>query len=608
MEPINKKKSDVDINKEKEKNDEQIIGKDEVTSPAPCNSNSNNNNKSKKINEKNKVEKSQAAIIKKLENENAHLRKLLMTYKIKKNKYENSTEKIKKFYQHFQKKSITLNRNININNNNCNLSNIVSNKIDNSIINNQNIMTYVKNSHSNNIEKIMDKISLIPNKTKSKIKTKNSESCSILSTDGNHGKNLKKSNCKEVRSNSKKNKIYISEKKSSNKTNNKIKKISRTKLNNRNSNLIGNSRDIFDTIKNYKGKNNLNNITFNNNIFDKRRSNISNLNDKFSFKRNNKVVMKTSHHSLKLENLNTNLNLVKAQNDHINYNKTNTLLHHGNSKFNPKNIKSFNKILLANIISHTSYSNNSLKLNNLFDKRRNLRINKKKMNNYHSISSVTEKILYETKFNSSVSFDAKKPKNNDIEKSNIKSINTNVIEQFVRKSENSIDISSLKDKKEKNKLKNFMSYSSKVKKIITDNVSKNLKSINTNIRNDNYLMNHKKKNNIFFTINKTIIHNMNNTFNNSNNKNFITNINNTADEANNELLSPNLTKSSIANNNNLYNGINLKKRLVPGCQLINSNNANNNNIKFSIIKSNINNRIIRRLQNKRNIFINKNIL
>ena len=186
MEPINKKKSDVDINKEKEKNDEQIIGKDEVTSPAPCNSNSNNNNKSKKINEKNKVEKSQAAIIKKLENENAHLRKLLMTYKIKKNKYENSTEKIKKFYQHFQKKSFTLNRNININNNNCNLSNIVSNKIDNSIINNQNIMTYVKNSHSNNIEKIMDKISLIPNKTKSKIKTKNSESCSILTTDGNY--------------------------------------------------------------------------------------------------------------------------------------------------------------------------------------------------------------------------------------------------------------------------------------------------------------------------------------------------------------------------------------------------------------------------------------
>jgi len=605
LEPISKKKPDDDINKEKEKNDEQNIGKDEVTSPYPCNSNNNNNNKCKKINEKNKAEKNKDAIIKKLENENAHLRKLLMTYKIKQYKYENSTEKIKKYYQHFQKKSFTLNRNIN--NNNCNLSNIVSNKIDNSIINNQNIMTYVKNSHSNNIDKIMDKISLIPNKTKSKIKTKNSESCSILSTDGNYGKNLKRSNCKEVRSNSKKNKIYISEKKSSNKTNSKIKKISRTKLNNRNSNLIGNSRDIFDTNKNHNGKNNLNNITFNTNNFDKRKFSINNLNDKINFKRNNKVVMKTSHHSLKLENLNTNLNLVKAQNDYANYNKTNTLLRHGNSKFNPKKIKSFNKILLANIISHSNYNNNSLKLNNLFDKRRNLRMNKKKMNNYHSISSVTEKILYENKFNSSVSFDVKKPKNNDMEKSNNRNITANVIEQFVRKAENSIDNSSLKDKKDKNKLKCFMSYSSKVKKIITDNVNKNLKSINTNIRNDNYLMNHKKKNNIFFTINKTIIHNMNNTFNNSNNKNFITNINNSTEDANNDLFSPNLTKSTIANNNILYNGINLKKRLVPGYQLINSNNANNN-IKFSIIKSNINNRIIRRLQNKRNIFINKNIL
>ena len=597
LEPINKKKSDIDIYKEKEKFDEQIIGRDEAIFPNPFNSNYNNN-KSKKINEKSKTEKIQAAIIKKLENENAHLRKLLMAYKIKKNKYENSTEKIKKYYHHF-----VLNRNIN--NNNCNLSNIVSNKIDKSINNNQNIMTYVKNSHSNNIDKNTDKISLIPNKTKSKIKTKNSESCSILSTDGNYGKNLKKSNCKEVRSNSKNNKIYISEKKSSKKTNNKIKKISRTKLNNRNSNLIGNNRDIFEINKNYNGKNNLSNITFNNN-FDKRRPNINNLNDKFNFKRNNKVLMKTSHHSLKLENLNTNLNLVKVQNDYVNYNKNNNLLHHGNSKFNHKNIKSFNKILLANIITQSTYNNNSLKLNNLFDKRRKLRINKKKMNNYHSISSVTEKILNENKFNSSVSFDVKKPKINDIDKSNIKNINTNVIEQFVRKPENSIDSSSLKDQKDKNKLKSFMTYSSKVKKIITDNVNKNFKSINTNIRNDNYLMNPKKRDNIFFTINKTIIHNMNNTFNNSNNKNFITNINNSSEEVNNDLLSPNLAKSTIKNNNNLYNGINLKKRLVPGYQLINSNNVNNN-IKYSLIKSNINNRIIRRLQNKKNIFINKNL-
>ena len=153
-----------------------------------------------------------------------------------------------------------------------------------------------------------------------------------------------------------------------------------------------------------------------------------------------------------------------------------------------------------------------------------------------------------------------------------------------------------------------MSYSSKVRKIITDNVNKNLKNINTNNRNDNKLMNHKKKNNIFFTINKTIIHNMNNTFNNSNNnKNLNTNINNSVEDTNNDILSPSLTKSTIGNNNALYNGINLKKKLIPGYQLINSKNMNNN-IKFSIIKSNINNRIIKRLQNKRNIFINKNIL
>ena len=56
-------------------------------------------------------------------------------------------------------------------------------------------------------------------------------------------------------------------------------------------------------------------------------------------------------------------------------------------------------MLLANIINHNSFNNYSLKLNNIFDKKRNIRINKKKMNNYHSISSVTDKILYENKFN-----------------------------------------------------------------------------------------------------------------------------------------------------------------------------------------------------------------
>jgi len=546
------------------------------------------------------------------------LRKLLITYKLKQNKYENSTETIKKYYKHFQKKSIALNNNSNNNNNNnnCNLSNIINSKTENSAMNNQNIMTYVKNSHSNNIlEKINDKKTLIPNKTKKRIRKKNSESCSILLTDGNYAKNLKKSNFKELRSNSKNNKILISEKKS-NKKSNKMKKISRIKMNNRNSNLISNSRDIFDINKSNNAISFLSYVTLNNNNYDKRkRHNSNNLNDKFNFKRNNKVALKTSHHSLKIENSNTNLNPNRTQNDHASHSKTNTMLHPGNSKIYTKNIKSFNKMLLANIINHNSFNTYSLKLNNLFDKKRNIRINKKKMNNYHSISSVTDKILNENKFNSSVSSDAKKPKISENEKSNKKNPNNNATEKVVKRTENSIDINSLKDKsdnpKDKNKLKYFMSYSSKVKKIITDNVNKNLKNINTNIRNDNKLVNHKKKNHIFFTINKTIIHNMNNTFNNSNsnnNKNLITNINNTVEDTNNDMLSPSLTKSTIGNNNNtLYNGINLKKKLVPGYQLINSKNMSNN-IKFSIIRSNINNRIIRRLQNKRNIFINKNIL
>ena len=614
MEPINKNKIDLNNNKGKEENIKHNTEKKKSNSPAPCNSNSNNNIKNKKTIEKNKTEKNQAAIIKKLENENAHLRKLLITYKLKQNKYENSTETIKKYYKHFQKKSITLNNNSNNNNNNnCNLSNIVSNKIDNSIMKNQNIMTYVKNSHSNNIlEKIIDKKSLIPNKTKKKIRKKNSESCSILLTDGNYAKNLKKNNLKELRSNSKKNKILISEKKS-NKKNNKIKKISRIKMNNRNSNLISNSRDIFDTNKSNNAKSFLSYVTLNNNNYDKRkRHNSNNLNDKFNFKRKKKVALKTSHHSLKIDRSNTNINTIKNQNDHTSHNKTNTMLHHGNSKFYTKNIKSFNKMLLANIINHNSFNNYSLKLNNIFDKKRNIRINKKKMNNYHSISSVTDKILYENKFNSSVNSDVKKPKSHENEKSNKKNTNNNATDHFLKRTENSIDINSLKDKndnpKDKNKLKYFMSYSSKVRKIITDNVNKNLKNINTNNRNDNKLMNHKKKNNIFFTINKTIIHNMNNTFNNSNNnKNLNTNINNSVEDTNNDILSPSLTKSTIGNNNALYNGINLKKKLIPGYQLINSKNMNNN-IKFSIIRSNINNRIIRRLQNKRNIFINKNIL
>ena len=83
-----------------------------------------NNSKPKKKNETNKVEKNNAIIIKKLENENAHIRKLLMNYKIKKSKLEKSSEKMKKFYKYFEKKLSTLSTNKNNTINSSNLSNI----------------------------------------------------------------------------------------------------------------------------------------------------------------------------------------------------------------------------------------------------------------------------------------------------------------------------------------------------------------------------------------------------------------------------------------------------------------------------------------------------
>ena len=151
-------------------------------------------------------------------------------------------------------------------------------------------------------------------------------------------------------------------------------------------------------------------------------------------------------------------------------------------------------------------------------------------------------------------------------------------------------------KKNKNKLKYLMS--SKMKKIINENMNKNLKSMNNNIRNDNQLINsNKKKNNIFFTINKTIIHNMNNTFNNSNNKNCFTNTNNSEEVITNETqLSPSLTKA-LNENINLYNVINLKKKLISRSNAI-INNFNNNNYKYSALKANVNDRINKKKYNK----------
>ena len=153
--------------------------------PDPTNS---NNIKSKKI-----IEKNKEIVIKKLENENAHLRKLLITYKLKKSKFGKSTEKIKKFYNYFfENKLSTINPN---KTNNSNLSNIYSQHIDYSINNNSNNISNAKNSLNNNLlDNVTDKIPSIPKKNKNK--NKNSESCSVLLADENLGRSIKKSHIK----------------------------------------------------------------------------------------------------------------------------------------------------------------------------------------------------------------------------------------------------------------------------------------------------------------------------------------------------------------------------------------------------------------------------
>ena len=157
-----------------------------------------------------------------------------------------------------------------------------------------------------------------------------------------------------------------------------------------------------------------------------------------------------------------------------------------------------------------------------------------------------------------------------------------------------------------------------LKKKINENEKIIKKNINNNIfdkyikktekSNDNKFLNSsKKKNNIFFTINKTIIHNMNNTFNNSNhNKHCITNINNITEELNNEEQFS-LTKSPKDNNNSKF-GINLKKKLITKCKLANNYIMKNNKIPaLKTDLNNINDRIDKKMENKRKMIINKSI-
>ena len=581
---INKKTMNNNVNKDESKNTtNNRTNKDETV---PTNS---NNSKSKKKSENNKDEKNKEIVIKKLENENAHLRKLLITYKLKKNKVGKSNEKIKKFYNYFFEKKIPILR-INKTNNSY-LSNLYPYNNDYSLNSNSNNISNTKNSLNNNLlDNIIDKITLIPKKNKSK--KKNSESCSVLLTDGNIGRSLKRSKGKEIRSNSKTKKILISEIKI-NKTNTKIKKINKIKMNSIYYNKINNTINGKDNVDMNRNNilNSIGNFTFNSNYHKKKKNNI--IKDKLKIKRNNNLDIKSSHQSLKLDN--AVQNIIRIPNDnYLNNNKTNSFFHHGKIKIQ-KNIKSFNKILLGNIINHNSLHNT--KKNNLFDKKRNIKLNKKKYNNYHSISSVvdTTKLHDSSKFNSSVSFDIKKLKLNE----NDKSINkNNILEKIIKKTNNTIENSKKNNflKNNKNRIKYFMSYTFKMKKLINESMNKNLKNMNNNIRNDNKLNNsNKKKNNIFFTINKTIIHNMNNTFNNSNNKNCYTNTNNSEEVINNDTQRSPCKQKNSNENTNLYNVINLRKKLVSKSNAI-MNNYNINN-KYSVLKANINDRI-KKVHNK----------
>lgn len=554
-----------------------------------------NKKKPKKLNNKNKIDKNSVIIIKKLENENARLRKLLITYKLKKSKYDKSTEKMKKYNNYFEKKIFAINAKQNKVNNSNNLSCFFHHNNDSSLTGNLNNLSNIKNSYGKILGNIFEKIPFIP-----KNKKKNSESCAVLLTEGNVRKSYKRSKGKEIGSNSKNNKILITDSKL-NKTNNKIKKYNKAKMNsiyfNKSNNIIDSDKELFEPNRNAI-LNHFGNDSYN--LYYEQKKNNNNINDKLN-NRNLNMIIKSNHDSLKLGKNSPNLG--KQQNDYnLNNNNTNIVLPHTKIKIQKKNIKSFNKNILGNLIVHNSVNNTSMKINNLFEKKRNQKIiNKKKYNNYHSISSITEQKLNVSKFNSSVSFDIKKLKLNENEKSISSSMNTNYFEQYMKKSEKNLDNNnSYKDKSDyinnKNKLQYFLNYTSKVKKIINENFKKNAKNMNNNnIRNDNKLINsHKKKNNIFFTINKTIIQNMNNTFNNNTNKNCLaTNNNNSEDSNNDEQSSPNT--------------INIKKKLIARCHLSNmSNNTKFSNNKIGVLKTNPNERTIKKIQiqNKNKILIN----
>ena len=330
--------------------------------------NSNNSKSIKKI-EKNKI--------KKLENENALLKRLLMAYRLKKSSiYIKSTEKNKKFNNYFIDKklsALSANKPNNTIINNSNLSNMLTINNDFSLKNSSKYTSNAKSTLSNNLlDSILDKIPPIPKI----IKKKNSANLSILLTDGNLGNTIKKSKDLEIRTNSKKNKKFINEIKI-NKLNTKIKKIKKIKMNSlyyKNNKKIINDRDILNLNKN-NTLNNTGGISYHHN-FEKRNNNCT-INNNISFKRNKNLGFKSSHQSLKLEN--NNPIFVKMSNDsNNNINKNNTILKARKNKLK-KDIKSFSKHSLGNTMNHINLQKTNSKKKYLFTEKGNIKSSKKKL-------------------------------------------------------------------------------------------------------------------------------------------------------------------------------------------------------------------------------------
>ena len=224
----NNKVNNIEINKDKDKNKEENKNiTNNITNKEEISLSNSNKNKSKKIYEKDKNEKIKDYIIKKLRKENDHLKKLLIVYKLNKNKIGKSTEKIYKFTDScLDNKMSTLSANKTNTNNN--YSSNLNPYNDFSINSYSNNISKSKNSYINNniLENYIDRAPLIQKNNKSK--NKNGEGYSVLLTDGNIGRSIKKS--KGTRSNPKKNKTIITEIKLK-KTNIKIKKINKIKIN-----------------------------------------------------------------------------------------------------------------------------------------------------------------------------------------------------------------------------------------------------------------------------------------------------------------------------------------------------------------------------------------